>query len=350
MKYPHKSRAKAIALDIPLAMKVALFLLVAFAFAYQAVAQMPPARVQTVTVDKRVLSPQIQVPGTVVSRNDAQISAEVSGRITWVAEVGDTFEKGEVIARIDDRFYSNEVKRLEADLSYKTKNLERIQELASSQFSSVSTLEQAGSDKEMAEAVLDQARHNLGRTQIRAPFSGVIVERSGHLGAFATLGTQIVRLVDIENVEISARVPISSAPYLNGLETVYVSEGNNGMVLPVRAVVPVGDERSRMMEIRIASSDAPWVVGTAVKVDVPSGPAQEVVAVPRDALILRANSIYLFTIDDENNAIRVDVRLGAASGQYVEVIGDVPAGAEVVIRGGERLQEGQKVAAVDDNL
>ena len=299
MKYPHKSRARTIAFDRPLAIRVALFLLLAFAFAYQAAAQdqMPPARVQTVTVDTRVLSPQIQVPGTVVSRNDAQISAEVSGRITWVAEVGDTFKKGEVIARIDNRFYSNEVKRLEADSNYRSSNLERIEELASSQFSSVSSLEQAVSDKENAEALLDQARHNLGRTEIRAPFNGVVVERSGQLGAYATLGTQILRLVDIDNTEISARVPISSAPFLGGLETVYVSEGDNGMALPVRAVVPVGDDRSRMMEIRIASSDAPWVVGAAVKVDVPSGPALEVVAVPRDALILRANSIYLFTID-----------------------------------------------------
>lgn len=350
MKYPRKPMAQALAFDRSFVLKAALFLLLAFAITWQAVAQMPPARVQTVTVDKRLLSPQIQVPGTVVSRNDSQISAEVIGRITWVAEVGDTFKKGDVIARIDNRFYRNEVKRLEADSKARSSNLERIQELAESQFSSVSTLEQAVSDKENAEALLDQARHNLGRTEIRAPFDGVVVERSGQLGAFATIGTQILRLVDIDNIEISARVPISSAPYLDGIETVFVSEGNNGVLLPVRSVVPVGDDRSRMMEIRVSSSDAPWVVGSAVKVDVPSGPALEVVAVPRDALILRANSIYLFTVDDEGNAKRVNVRLGAASGQYVEVIGDLPEGAEVVIRGGERLQEGQQVAAVDDNL
>lgn len=324
-----------------------------FGFVGQTIAQqmeMPPATVKTVTVEKRLLSPQLQVPGTVISKNDARISAEITGRITWIAEVGDTFQKGGVIARIDDRFYQAQVKRMEADLTQKNQNLERIQELASSQFSSQSNLELAVANRDIAEAVLDQAKHDLERTKIRAPFSGVMVERVGQLGEYVTLGTPIARLVDTQNIEISARVPISSAPYLESLDDVYVMAGETGMRLPIRSIVPVGDERSRMMEIRIALSDSTWVVGTAVKVDVPSGAAKEVVAVPRDALILRSNVIYLFTIDSEDTAKRITVRIGAASGDYVEVIGDVQEGVQVVIRGGERLREGQKVAALDDNL
>ena len=329
--------------------------LMAMMFAYSAVAeaqqmQMPPANVKTVAAEKRLLSPQIQVPGTVISKNDSRISAEITGRITWIAEVGDTFSKGDVITRIDDRFYRAEVKRMEADLRQKNQNLERIEELALSQFSSQSNLEQAIANRDIAQAALDQAQYDLERTKIRAPFSGVVVERLGQLGEYATLGTVIVRLVDTQNIEISARVPISSAPYLEALSEVYVTNGASGFALPVRSVVPVGDERSRMMEIRITLSDVPWVVGTAVKVGIPSGPAKVVIAVPRDALILRADSIYLFTVDSEDTAKRVTVRIGAASGEYVEVIGDVSEGAQVVVRGGERLREGQKVAALDDNL
>ncbi len=309
----------------------------------------PPAKVVTVPVEMRMLSPQVQVPGTVVSRNDARISAEITGRITWIAEVGDTFKKGQVLARIDDHFYQNEVRRLEADLKQKTQNLNRVKELAASQFSSASTLQQAEADVEMAAAILDQAKYNLERTQIKAPFPGIVVERIGQVGEFASTGVQLLRFVDTENMEVSARVPISSAPYLSGVDKVFVTGNDtNGQLLNLRSVVPVGDERSRMMEIRVALPTGTWVVGTAVKVDVPSGPAREALAVPRDALILRTDNIYLFTVDGEDNAKRVTVRLGAASGDYVEVIGDITQGSQVVIRGGERLREGQKVASANN--
>lgn len=336
-----------------LALKWILALALVLSFGLEAAAQqgeMPPARVVTVEIQKRLLVPQMQVPGTVVSKNDSRISAEITGRIMAIAEVGDTFIAGDVIARIDDRFYLAQVKRMEADLRQKNQNLSRIEELTSSQFSSVSNLELATADRDIAEAALDQAKYDLERTKIRAPFSGVVVERLSQAGEYATVGTVIVRLVDTHNIEISARVPISSAPYLEDLAEVFVSEGLDGLKLPVRAVVPVGDERSRMMEIRISLSEGNWVVGTAVKVDIPSGPALEVLAVPRDALILRSNNIYLFTVDADNIAKRISIRIGAASGDYVEVIGDVPEGVQVVVRGGERLREGQKVAALGDNL
>lgn len=336
-----------------LALKWILALALVLSFGLEAAAQqgeMPPARVVTVDIQKRLLAPQMQVPGTVVSKNDSRISAEITGRIMAIAEVGDTFNAGDVIARIDDRFYLAQVKRMEADLRQKNQNLSRIEELTSSQFSSVSNLELAIAGRDIAEATLDQAKYDLERTKIRAPFSGVVVERLSQAGEYATLGTVIARLVDTHNIEISARVPISSAPYLEDLGEVFVSEGLDGLKLPVRAVVPVGDERSRMMEIRISLSEGNWVVGTAVKVDIPSGPALEVLAVPRDALILRSNNIYLFTIDADNIAKRIPIRIGAASGDYVEVIGDVPEGVQVVVRGGERLREGQKVAALGDNL
>lgn len=336
-----------------LALKWILALALVLSFGLEAAAQQgepPPARVVTVEIQKRLLVPQMQVPGTVVSKNDSRISAEITGRIMAIAEVGDTFIAGDVIARIDDRFYLAQVKRMEADLRQKNQNLSRIEELTSSQFSSVSNLELATADRDIAEATLDQAKYDLERTKIRAPFSGIVVERLSQAGEYATVGTVIVRLVDTHNIEISARVPISSAPYLEDLAEVFVSEGLDGLKLPVRAVVPVGDERSRMMEIRISLSEGNWVVGTAVKVDIPSGPALEVLAVPRDALILRSNNIYLFTVDADNIAKRISIRIGAASGDYVEVIGDVPEGVQVVVRGGERLREGQKVAALGDNL
>ncbi len=57
------------------------------------------------------------------------------------------------------------------------------------------------------------------------------------------------------------------------------------------------------------------------------------------------DNTYVFKIDSEEVAQRVNVQIGAASGKYIEVVGQLKAGDRVVVRGGERLRMGQKVSA-----
>ncbi len=80
-----------------------------------------------------------------------------------------------------------------------------------------------------------------------------------------------------------------------------------------------------------------------MRIAVPTALRREVLSVPRDALVIRRNSISLYRIDDDNIARQVSVRTGIASGAFIEVRGDMKAGDRVVIRGGERLRDGQQV-------
>ncbi len=64
---------------------------------------MPPAKVQVATAEIRNMAPQIEVSGTVMSLNDSRIATEIEGVISWLADVGDAVDAGEVIARIDPR-------------------------------------------------------------------------------------------------------------------------------------------------------------------------------------------------------------------------------------------------------
>ena len=112
----------------------------------------------------------------------------------------------------------------------------------------------------------------------------------------------------------------------------------------IRALVPVGDTISRTMEIRVTVPKGKrFVVGTAVQIGVPSSEPEQVVAVPRDALILRREGAYVFRIKEDNTAERLLVRTGAATGNVVAVSGGIENGDRVVVRGGERLRPGQAV-------
>ena len=108
-------------------------------------------------------------------------------------------------------------------------------------------------------------------------------------------------------------------------------------------IVPVGGERSRMVELRIALRPNDWVVGEAIRVSVPSATPIHGVAEPRDALVLRDNQVYVFKIVEGGTAERISVELGDGSAELISVRGALRAGDRVVIRGAERLQNGQIV-------
>jgi multidrug efflux pump subunit AcrA (membrane-fusion protein) len=98
-----------------------------------------------------------------------------------------------------------------------------------------------------------------------------------------------------------------------------------------------------MFEVRVAANDPQWIVGSPVRVSLPNSEPRELVAIPRDALVLRGNDVFIMRVKDDNTVERVDVRTGIGLGGLVEVSGDVSDGDRVVTRGGERLQTGQAV-------
>lgn len=320
--------------------------------------EMPPALVETASATEEMMAPQTFLPGTVVSRNDSRISAEIAGRVTWVAEEGTLLAEGDVIATIDDRNLSlaltrnkSQITRLDARIKFLKLDLARLQELAENNNIPSSRLEEAESNLAMTEQELaqahveaEQAAIDLERTKVRAPFPGRVVERLAQAGEYSTPGRQIVRLVDTQHLEVSATAPVTLARVLRDGQDVVLREDAELTDTNIRALVPVGDARSRTMEIRVGLPDGlNYVVGTAVMVGVPSSAPEQVVAVPRDALVLRREGTYVFRVKDDNTAERLMVTTGAATGKQVAVVGGITRGDKVVVRGGERLREGQPV-------
>jgi len=323
----------------------------------------PPANVRTDTVTHELMAPHLDVPGTIIARNDSRISSEIAGRVEWIAEVGATIEEGEPIARLDQRILNlqlqeneAEIASLEASLNYQQAEANRLQELATRNNAAASRVEEAVSNAEMTRQRLVQARverdrtlYTIERSQMPAPFRGRVVERLVEPGEFAGTGTVVARLVDTDHLEVTAQAPVSVAQFIEGVTTLPVSLGG---ALPIeaaiRTIIPVGDQVTRTFEIRVALPEGRGIIGTPVRVAVPSNEPRDVIAVPRDAIILRADGTYVFRIDDENIAERILVETGVAQDERIEVRGGVEVGDRVVIRGGESLRAGQTVVIAGD--
>ncbi len=346
---------------------VAFGMLAALALPMAAAAQgMPPPPVTVATVTQTRLAPTISVPGTVISREDSRLAAEVEGRLTWVAEVGTTVAAGDSVARIDDKQLKLQqaenrglVAREQARLTFLVPEVERLRSLAAQDNLAKSQLEQtisdlgvARSDVIVAQARLEQTEDLLARASIEAPFDGTVTERLQNIGERVNTGQQIVRLVSAGELEIVARAPLQAVHFLDVGGDVAMHNDYRAATGKVRTIVPFGNPESHMFEVRIDVDPQKWIVGESVRVSVPTAEPQEVTAVPRDALVLRREGTSVYRINDDvcgddetpcQTAEQISVVTGLGDGTMIQISGDVHPGDSVVVRGAERLRPGQPV-------
>jgi len=331
----------------------------------------PPAVVGVANAVTTQLAPVHWAPGSVISRRDAKVASEQDGRVVRVVEVGQKVREGEPLAVLDDtalalqqRQGEADLARIQAQLDMAARQEQRYAQLAAQQNIARAQYEQISADRDMlvqerarAQALLAQTRHQRTQMVVRAPFDGVVAERSVQLGEYVETGSAVARLVDTGAQEVRVRAPVDLAEHLAVGMQVEVSVGRRDAgkdarrrTHPVSALVPVGDEASRQLELRIAMDVGELPVGTAVEVGMPGARKRSVVAVPRDAVILRREGDYVLRVASNDTAERLPVKTGAEVDGLVEVQGAVKPGDRLIVRGGERIEAGQAVRIQQDLL
>jgi RND family efflux transporter MFP subunit len=191
-----------------------------------------PPLVQTVEARPEAMTLFIAAQGTVVPRTESDLVAEVSGRIISVSPrlaPGGFIEAGEVLVRIDARDYEVAVRRAEAslrrtdsELGLAHSNLKRREHLADRGVGSNAALDDARNALRVSEAAqsdataaLEQARRNLARTQVLAPFAGRVREKQVGVGQFVSRGTPLARVYAVDYAEVRLPIPDSDAAFVD---------------------------------------------------------------------------------------------------------------------------------------
>jgi len=319
------------------------------------------ANVRVALASIQSIAPDTIVPGTVVSRSDARLAAEVTGQLIEVAEVGTFANSGDAVARIEDTIITlqkeellAEVQRAKARLKYLESEERRYVKLAESNLAAATKLEETRSDRDVsrgdlkvAKSRLAQVEDQLSRTTIRAPFNGIVVERLLMPGERVDIGENVVRMVNQQYLEVIARVPLEYYSFVKPGQELAIRTGNVLTSGTVRAVVAVGSENTHQFELRLDIEGNSFPVGQTLRVSVPTSSVREALVVPRDALVLRPGGITVFVVDSDQNAKQIMVTTGIGSGDQIEVIGDLSDGDMVIIRGNERLRPGQSVSIME---
>ncbi|MAS81278.1 MAG: hypothetical protein CMF45_01160 [Legionellales bacterium] len=325
---------------------------------------MPAAIVQVEEAINIDIAPVVWVTGTVIGRFDSKIAAEVEGTLKTVLEIGDRIESDGVIAKIDSTKYllalnqiQTEVKPIETMVDFFQRETKRLEILAKKNNTAKNKLDQAQTSRdeliakvEIVKAELAVARDTLQRTTVRAPFSGVVIERFKSSGERVNVGDQIIRIMDTQRVEIQARIQQESFPHVQKTDQLKIKGPTGEIIGDVRTVIPVGDDVSRLYEIRIEFDNNNWPAGTAVEIAIPIKNKQNVIAVSRDALVIRQTGIFVYRLSIEDKAELVPITIGISNSSHVQVIGNIKENDKIVVRGNERLRPGQAIKIVSGSV
>jgi len=346
------------------------------------VPEVVPTTVRIVTVEPQPVLLTVSSQGTVAPSTESDLISEVSGRVIWMSPslvAGGYFEKGAALLRLDKQDYAASVARAqagvtrtEAEREHAAFEYQRLQSLEERQLVSRSQLENALRASRVADAALkdaraalEQAQRDLGRTEIVAPFTGLVRAEQVDIGQFVARGAPIAKIYATDFVEVRLPVADRQLQYLN------LPPGHRGE-LPVDAQpkVTLGadyagrrlewsgrivrseaeiDVQSRMVHVvaRVenATQPTPLSVGLFVAAQIEGLVAEAVVALPRTAL-REGNRVLV--VDAANTLRFRDVTPLRLHGDQVLIQGGLSAGERVCVSPLQTAVDGMPVALVID--
>jgi len=341
-------------------------------------AQGRAAGVGVQAVEMRELAETVPVFAEVTTARDGNVAGRVAGNVDAVAVLaGSRVETGDLLVELNGDLLTIQVAQSEAQLAEAAAGIEtararvdrarialaRIEALRGGTSFSQGRFDDAQADfleaeaqfieaqarEKSAEARLAETQYQLERSQILAPFSGVVLEVNTIPGAYIQAGTPVVRLLDTDAFEVQANVPSRYTAFLFAGQTVTAStETGAELTLQLRAILPVEDPSTRTRAVLFSApglSDlSTAAVGQSLTVEIPVGEAREVLSVPKDALVQGRGGWTVFVAADDQAQPR-PVTLGVPLGDRYEVLSGLAPGDLVVVRGNERLRPGQEISA-----
>ena len=326
--------------------------------------------VETLVLEKTATRLLVQSQGTVQPRTRTALISEVSGAILKVSPqfvVGGVFKKGDLLMQLDPTDYQVALQRAEArlismnaQLSFEqARSAQAEKEWAMTGRSSTEApllalrkpyLAEAQANVLQAEAEVKQAQKKLDKTTIRAPYAGMVSEKSADIGQFVTLGSRLGEIFAIDYAEVRlpmtkrdlAKLDIAAIADPQSKPTVSLKASVGGAEVEWKALLVrsegVVDQRNRAQYL-VAQVDDPYnilqrtdkpalLMGSFVRAAIAGKKLDKIFAVPRHALLEGDN---IATVDADNRLRLKKVEKVFGDDQFYYISNGLEDGVEIIV-------------------
>jgi RND family efflux transporter MFP subunit len=325
----------------------------------------PPAKVSVSTVKTGTVTPQAEFIGTVFYAEVSDVASELSGLAEEVRfEEGQRIKKGQVLIKLGSDLLNKRLLATSATYEQVLSELEiaRIEfERREKLFKTKAISEQSydenrfrvkGLEKraESLKAEVERIEIELQKKIIRAPFDGIVIDRLVDRGEWLAEGDTVAILAKDDMVDIVANISEEFIPFVQvGMPVKAVINGTkiSGSIV---AVIPRGDVATRTFPVKIRMPNTLALIeGMSARVVLPAGKPRETLVVSRDAVIAVSGQTVVYTVND-SKAKMVPVNILGYQGLIAGIEGQgLAEGMQVVVKGNERLRDGQTVSITESN-
>ncbi|WP_396162788.1 efflux RND transporter periplasmic adaptor subunit [Flavobacterium sp.] len=313
------------------------------------------ALVTTAIVNDTIFTHYIDIQGNVDTKQNLIIYPEYSGVLTQVnVKSGQKVNKGQILARIDDGGLSNQLAQMETQATLAKTTFERQKNLWDKKIGSEIQFLQAKTNYEAQMKAVAQMRAQLGKTIVKAPFSGVIDEVITEKGQVVGPGQQLMRIVNLSDMYVSANVPESFIGKIKVGAIVDVQVKSTGKTYKGK-VRQIGNyinpnNRNFSIEVAVPNSDNLLRPNQVAVLKIEDYKKANAILVPES--IVTENAVgekIIYTVDTsgkEPKAIKKTIVVGLTSGANIEVKSGLSKGEQIIIEGARSVQNGDVVEII----
>ena len=295
-----------------------------------------------------------EVQGDVATKENILIYPEFSGLLRQVyVKEGQKVTKGTILARIDDGGLSSQLAQIEAQAALAKTTFERQKRLWEQNIGSEIQYLEAKTTYDAAQNSVNQIRTQVGKTVVRAPFTGVIDQVISEQGVVVNPGQNaLFRLVNLDNMYVQASVPEN---YLGKIKTgtsvvveiAAIGQQFEGVVRQVGNFINP-DNRSFQIEVALPNKEGQIKPNLIATVRLNDYTAENAIIVPENTIQQNSQGqtlVYLFEKESDSTGVakRVIVETGYTYRQDIEILSGLEPGDQIIVEGGRNLRDQQKV-------
>lgn len=285
--------------------------------------------VEVVNVVRRDMTEMLNIVGSLAANESATIRPEISGLVRAIPfDEGQLVKRGQLLAKIEDAELRAQVAQSEARFELAKLNLQRAENLRQTQANTQADMDRTHSEYATAQADLELLKVRLDRTEIKAPFDGVVGARTLSPGDYVNPQSTVTTIDDLSRLKIDFPVPER-----------FAEKVRNGTVFKVRSqsqaagaivagevyfVSSVIDRATRSSQVKgfVTGDTAGLRSGMFVNVDLVLEVRRGVLTVPEGAILVTPSGSQVVAVKEvgtEKVAEFIPVRTGLRFGNYVEV-------------------------------
>jgi len=298
----------------------------------------------------------LELQGDVMTKQNVLIFPEMAGTLIRVyVREGQHVRKGQVLAKIDDGGMGSQLEQLKTQTALAKTTFERQKRLWEQKIGSEIQFLQAKASYEASENAVKQTQSQLGKSTIRAPFSGIIDDVILDQGTVVSpaMGTAIFRIVNLSDMYVEVAVPES---YLGRIAKgkkvkVYFPVLGDSIFTKVRQTGNFINPANRSFNIEIPVPNKKGTIkpNLTARVEINDYTNDKAILIPQNVISENAEGeqyVYITTNINDNNIAKVTKKIittGKTQGDFVEILSGIEVGSQIVMEGARSVREGQEI-------